>query len=56
MNAARLLEEDLSLEKDGENPQILIYHTHSQETFADYGADKPEATVVETGAGLTTMR
>lgn len=55
MNAARLLEEDLSLEKDGENPQILIYHTHSQETFADYGADKPEATVVGIGEYLTQL-
>jgi len=55
MDAAQLLGEDLSLDKDGDNPQILIYHTHSQETFADYGADRPEATVVGIGNYLTEL-
>ncbi len=55
MDADRLLGEDLSLEKDGENPQILIYHTHSQETFADYGPDRPDATVVGIGEYLTEL-
>lgn len=55
MNAALLLGEDLSLKKDGENLQILIYHTHSQETFADYGSDRPEATVVGIGNYLTEL-
>ena len=55
MDAAELLGEDLSLEKGGEDPQILIYHTHSQETFADYGADNPEATVVGIGNYLTEL-
>lgn len=55
MNAAKLLGEDLSLEKDGDNPQILIYHTHSQETFADYGPDRPDATVVGIGDYLTEL-
>lgn len=55
MDAAILLGEDLSIQKDGENPQILIYHTHSQETFADYGADRPQATVVGIGNYLTEL-
>ena len=55
LDADRLLGEDLSLEKDGENPQILIYHTHSQETFADYGPDRPDATVVGIGEYLTEL-
>lgn len=55
MNAAALLGEDLSLEKDSEKPQILIYHTHSQETFADHGADRPEATVVGIGDYLAGL-
>lgn len=55
MDAARLLGEDLSLEKDGDNPQILIYHTHSQETFADYGPARPDATVVGIGDYLTEL-
>lgn len=55
MDAAALLSEDLTLQKDGENPQILIYHTHSQETFADYGPDRPQATVVGIGDYLTEL-
>ncbi len=55
MDAARLLGEDLSIEKDAENPQILIYHTHSQETYADYGPDNPQATVVDIGNYLTEL-
>lgn len=55
MDAGRLLGEDLSLNTDGDDPQILIYHTHSQETFADYGADRPQATVVGIGDYLTEL-
>ena len=35
LNAAALLGEDLTLRKEKAEPQILIYHSHSQETFAD---------------------
>ena len=36
MNAETFLSMDLTIRKDeAEGPQILIYHTHSQETFAD---------------------
>ena len=31
----KFLSADMSISKEGEGPQILIYHTHSQETFAD---------------------
>ena len=55
MDAAKLLGEDLSIEKDAQNPQILIYHTHSQETFADYGENNQEATVVGIGNYLTQL-
>ena len=55
MDAGRLLGEDLRLNTDGDDPQILIYHTHSQETFADYGADRPQATVVGIGDYLTEL-
>ena len=54
MRAEELLETDLSLEKDSSVPQILIYHTHSQETYADYGPENPEASVV--GIGNTLAR
>lgn len=55
MNASVLLGKDLSIKKDPNVPQILIYHTHSQETFADYGPENPEATVVGMGSYLTEL-
>lgn len=55
MNAETLLGMDLSIQKDGSQPQILIYHTHSQETFADYSAQNPDATVVGIGNYLTEL-
>lgn len=35
LNVENLLGKDLTISKEGEGPQILIYHTHSQETFID---------------------
>lgn len=55
MDAKKMLEMDFSIEKDSDQPQILIYHTHSQETYADYDAEHPEATVVEVGNYLTEL-
>lgn len=55
MKAETLLGTDMRLEKDGSVPQILIYHTHSQERYADYGPDNPEATVVGAGNYLAEL-
>ncbi len=55
MDVKELLAKDLSIEKDIGKPQILIYHTHSQEEFSDYGADNPEATVVGIGSYLAEL-
>ena len=55
MKAEKFLGKDLRLEKDPAVPQILIYHTHSQETYADYGPSNPEATVVGVGNYLTEI-
>ncbi len=35
LNAADMLAKDMRISKSQESPQILIYHTHSQERFAD---------------------
>ena len=51
IDPASFLTRDLSLSKDPEQPQILIYHTHSQEEYADH-PDNPEATIVGVGARL----
>ena len=55
MDAAVLTGMDLSMKKDPSAPQILIYHTHSQETYADYATGNKKATVVELGSRLTAL-
>lgn len=55
MQAKMLLGTDLRLEKDGSVPQILIYHTHSQEAYADYGPSNRGANVVTVGRYLTEL-
>ena len=35
LNAQDFLKQDFKISKDTDTPQILIYHSHSQETFAD---------------------
>lgn len=55
MDASVLTGMDLSIEKDPSVPQILIYHTHSQETYADYATGNKKATVVELGNRLTAL-
>ena len=51
VNAQTFLSLDLSIEKNGDEPQILIYHTHSQEAFTDY-PENPKATIVGAGEYL----
>lgn len=55
INAIRFLGEDLSIKKDFKNPQILIYHTHSQESFADSREGEPEDTVIGVGNYLAKL-
>lgn len=53
LNAAEMLAKDMSISKKQESPQILIYHTHSQERFAD-SKDASES-VVGLGDYLTRL-
>lgn len=55
MNAETFLSKDMRLEKKPSVPQILIYHTHTQETYADYGPENQEATVVGAGNRLASL-
>lgn len=55
MKADEFLAKDFTLEGSSDNPQILIYHTHSQEEFADYGPDNTGATVIGIGNYLTEL-
>lgn len=54
INAEAFLSMDLSIEKQENKPQILIYHTHSQEVFSDY-PQREDATIVGVGAYLTEL-
>ena len=54
LSAEKLLGMDMTLAKEGEKPQILIYHTHSQETFSDY-PENPEASITGVGAYLSEL-
>lgn len=55
LNAAELLGEDLTIQKDAAKPQILLYHTHSQEAFADSREGEVEDTIIGVGNYLTEL-
>lgn len=55
LNAASFLREDFSLKKDQNVPQILIYHSHSQEAFADSREGMEEDTILGVGDYLTKI-
>lgn len=55
MDLDRLLHQDLSVDKDTEGPQILIYHTHSREGFIDSVEGDSSTTIVGAGDKLTSL-
>ena len=55
ISGTRFLEEDMSIKQDSSVPQILIYHTHSQETFSDSREGETEDTIVGVGNYLTDL-
>lgn len=55
LNANRFQNVDLTISKETENPQILIYHTHSQEAFADSVPGDASTTIVGVGDYLTKV-
>lgn len=54
LNASELLGKDLRIDLSTGGSKILIYHTHSQETFSDY-PENPEATITGVGAYLSEL-
>ncbi len=54
IQAETFLSMDFSIEKNSDQPQILIYHTHSQEEFSDFD-ENPDATIVRVGAYLAEL-
>lgn len=56
LNAEKLLSMDMTLkDTEGEGPQILIYHTHSQEGYKDSVEGDSSTTVVGVGEYLTEL-
>ncbi len=55
LDVEKLAGKDLSISKDGEGPQILIYHTHSQEAFADSVPGERSDTIVGVGDYLAQL-
>ena len=55
LNLGGLLGQDLTISKDGDAPQILIYHTHSQEGYADSVSGDNGTTIMGVGDRLAQI-
>lgn len=55
LDGKKLLSMDMTMEKKPNEPQILIYHTHSQEAFADSVPGDESTTIVGVGDYLTQI-
>lgn len=55
LDVEKLTQRDLTIDKDGEGPQILIYHTHSQEGFADSVPGDDSTTIMAVGQHLADI-
>lgn len=55
MDVGKFMAEDMSISKDGEGPQILIYHTHSQEGFSDSVPGDASTSIMGVGDRLTEI-
>lgn len=55
LDAAKLLSKDMRMKTDNSQPQILIYHSHSQEEFIDSVPGDSSTTIVGVGEYLTKL-
>ena len=55
LNTEKLLSKDMTIQSGGSGPQILIYHTHSQEGFADSVSGDESTTIVGAGEKLAQI-
>jgi len=55
LDVDKLLAKDMTLTDTGEGPQILIYHTHSQEAFADSVPGDSDTSIVGVGERLARI-
>lgn len=55
LNLENLLSRDMKMKAEPDKPQILIYHTHSQETFVDSVKGDSSTTIVGAGERLADI-
>ena len=55
LNEAELLSKNMKIDQSTEGPKILIYHTHSQEMFADSVEGDASTSIVGIGDYLTAL-
>ncbi|MCI8599279.1 MAG: stage II sporulation protein P [Lachnospiraceae bacterium] len=55
LDANKFLDMDMTIQNDNSQPQILIYHTHSQEGFVDSVAGDNSTTIVGVGDYLASL-
>lgn len=55
LEVQKLLGEDMTVSKNADAPQILIFHTHSQENFADSVAGDESTSIVGVGDRLAQL-
>lgn len=55
LKGEELLSKDMKIKTEGDDPKILIYHTHSQEMFADSKKGDTSTSIVGIGDYLTEL-
>lgn len=55
LNAQVLLEKNMKIDRSKKGPKVLVYHTHSQEAFADSVQGDESTTIVGMGNLLTEL-
>lgn len=55
LDVNKLLAHDMTVSKEGDAPQILIYHTHSQEAFADSVPGDAATSIIGVGDRLAQI-
>lgn len=55
LNIQKLMSADMRMEKTASGPQILIYHTHAHEGYADSAAGDPSTGIVGAGEQLAEI-
>ena len=55
LNVHRLMEQDMTVDKNVKVPQILIFHTHSMEGYADSGEGEEDTGIMGVGEKLADI-